>query len=78
MKKDNKSLNTILESYQSLEMMIIENEGEIDKNIEEMLEINESELIKSFEFLSIAPFLFPIIFVKFHISFQNLSLLYYS
>ena len=44
MKKDNKSLNTILESYQSIEMQIVDNDGVVDKNIEQLLEINESDL----------------------------------
>ena len=44
MDKDKKSLNDILQSYQSLEMMIIENEGEVDHDIEGMLQINEVEL----------------------------------
>ena len=44
MDKDKKSLNDILQSYQSLEMMIIENEGEVDHDIEGMLQINEAEL----------------------------------
>ena len=44
MKKDNKSLNTILESYQSLEMQIVENDGAIDNDIEQLLDINESDL----------------------------------
>ena len=44
MKKDNKSLNTILESYQSLEMQIVENDGVVDNDIEQLLDINESDL----------------------------------
>jgi len=44
LKKDNKSLNAILESYQSIEIKIVENDGVIDKDIEQLLEINESDL----------------------------------
>ena len=44
MKKNTKTLNEILNDYQSIEMKIINNEGEIDENIEDLLDINESEL----------------------------------
>ena len=44
MKKDKKSLSTILESYQSVEMQIVDNDGVVDENIEQLLEINESDL----------------------------------
>lgn len=44
MKKNTKTLNEILDDYQSIEMKIIENDGEIDNLIEDSLEINKSEL----------------------------------
>ena len=44
MKKNTKTLNQILDDYQSIEMKIIDNDGEIDNLIEDLLEINESEL----------------------------------
>ncbi len=44
MEKEKKSLNQILESYQKIEAKIIDNEGEVDDQIEKMLEINEAEL----------------------------------
>ena len=44
MKKNTKTLNEILDDYQSIEMKIIENDGEIDTLIEDSLEINKSEL----------------------------------
>ena len=44
MKKNTKTLNEILDDYQSIEMKIIENDGEVDIFIEDLLEINKSEL----------------------------------
>ena len=44
MKKNTKTLNEILDDYQSIEMKIIENNGEVDSLIEDSLEINKSEL----------------------------------
>ena len=44
MKKNTKTLNDILDDYQNIEMKIIENDGEIDNLIEDLLEINKSEL----------------------------------
>ena len=44
MKKNTKTLNQILDDYQSIEIKIIDNDGEIDNLIEDLLEINESEL----------------------------------
>ena len=39
-----KTLNEILEDYQSIELKLLENEGVLDENIEELLNINELEL----------------------------------
>ncbi len=44
LKKNKKSLNEILESYQSIEMMLVDNEGVINKDIEKLLDINETDL----------------------------------
>ena len=44
MKKNTKTLNEILDDYQAIEMKIIDNEGEINHIIEDLLQINESEL----------------------------------
>ena len=44
MSNEKKTLNSILEDYQSIEMKIIDNEGEINENIEKLLDINESEI----------------------------------
>ncbi len=44
LKKNKKSLNEILESYQSIEMMLVDNEGVINEDIEKLLDINETDL----------------------------------
>ena len=44
MSNEKKTLNSILEDYQSIEMKIIDNEGEINENIEKLLDINETEI----------------------------------
>ena len=44
LKKNKKNLNEILESYQSIEMMLVDNEGVINEDIEKLLDINETDL----------------------------------
>ena len=44
MKENNKTLNQILDDYHNIEVKIIENEGEVDASIEDMLNINKAEL----------------------------------
>jgi len=44
LKKNKKSLNEILESYQSIEMMLVDNDGVVSDGIEELLDINQSDL----------------------------------
>jgi len=39
-----KTLNSILEEYQKIEMKIIDNQGEVDNNLEDLLNLNECEL----------------------------------
>ena len=42
--KNKKTLNDILEDYQKIEMTIIDNEGEVNDNLEDLLELNKCEL----------------------------------
>jgi len=42
--KNKKTLNDILEDYQSIEMQIIDNQGEVNNNLEELLNLNNVEL----------------------------------
>ena len=44
MDKKNKSLQDIIASYQEIEMKLIESEGELSKELENLLSINDSEL----------------------------------
>ena len=44
MSNENKTLNRILEDYQSIEIKIIDNEGEVNEDIEQLLNINETEI----------------------------------
>ena len=39
-----KTLNSILEEYQKIEMKIIDNQGEVDNNLEDLLNLNECKL----------------------------------
>ena len=42
MDKKNKSLQDIIASYQEIEMKLIESEGELNKELENLLSINDS------------------------------------
>ncbi len=44
MEENKKTLNQILDDYHNIEAKIIENEGEIDTSIEDLLNINKAEL----------------------------------
>ena len=44
MNKNKKTLNDILEDYQSIEMQIIDNQGEVNDKLEELLNLNNVEL----------------------------------
>ena len=42
--KDKKTLNMIIEGYQKIEMQLLNSDGELTEDIENMLNINDSEL----------------------------------
>ena len=44
MKKNNKTLQNILNKYQEIEMKLIEANGEVDDKLSELLVLNEMEL----------------------------------
>ena len=44
MSENNKTLHDILKNYQDIEMKLVESEGEIDENLENLLLLNESQL----------------------------------
>ena len=44
LEENKKSLNQILESYQSIEMMLVDNDGIISEDIEKLLDVNQSDL----------------------------------